>query len=450
MGRMVAPIDENENDFQYRSRGAPCAWLLLAAAVAARRRLRRGRRRRPARATGSTVVATTTQAADLARNVGGDRVEVVQLLAPNADPHDYEVRPRDVAGARRRRPRRALRRRRRRVARRGDRGRRHRRAGPDAERRRRRCEATTRTGGRTRATRCVAVGEIREALARPTRAGAAVYDANAAAYARQLRRSTARSPPASTRSRAAQRKLVTTHDALGYYARRYGIDVVGAVIPSLSTAASRRRATPPSWCGRSERDGRAGDLRRELGEPEGRGGDRARDRRDGRHGRCGPTRSGRAGSDGATYLQSIAANTRAMVDGFTGGAVRCRSDACAPFDAPFMQRALLESLLLAGLAGVLGSWIVLRRLAFFTHGVGTAAFPGLVVAGPAGVAPQLDRRSPRRCCTRAGSSGSRARGGSPRRRDGAACWWRRWRSASSSPPTSSSPAPASTGCCSAA
>jgi ABC-type Mn2+/Zn2+ transport system permease subunit len=59
------------------------------------------------------------------------------------------------------------------------------------------------------------------------------------------------------------------------------------------------------------------------------------------------------------------------------------------FDAPFMQRALLESLLLAGLAGVLGSWIVLRRLAFYTHGVGTAAFPGVVVAGSAGVAPQL-------------------------------------------------------------
>ena len=61
----------------------------------------------------------------------------------------------------------------------------------------------------------------------------------------------------------------------------------------------------------------------------------------------------------------------------------------APFDLPFMQRALVEALLLAGLAGVLGSWIVLRRIAFFTHGVGTAAFPGLVVAVPAGVAPQL-------------------------------------------------------------
>jgi manganese/iron transport system permease protein len=59
------------------------------------------------------------------------------------------------------------------------------------------------------------------------------------------------------------------------------------------------------------------------------------------------------------------------------------------FEAPFMQRALVESLLLAALAGMLGSWIVLRRLAFYTHGVGTAAFPGLVIAGPAGVAPQL-------------------------------------------------------------
>ena len=60
-----------------------------------------------------------------------------------------------------------------------------------------------------------------------------------------------------------------------------------------------------------------------------------------------------------------------------------------PFDVAFMQRALVEVLLLSLPAGILGSWIVLRRLAFFTHGVGTAAFPGLVVAGPLGVAPQL-------------------------------------------------------------
>src|SRR4051812_49859513 len=54
-----------------------------------------------------------------------------------------------------------------------------------------------------------------------------------------------------------------------------------------------------------------------------------------------------------------------------------------------MQRALAEVLLLAVPAGVLGSWIVLRRLAFFAHAVGTVTFPGLVVAVPWGVAPQL-------------------------------------------------------------
>jgi len=57
--------------------------------------------------------------------------------------------------------------------------------------------------------------------------------------------------------------------------------------------------------------------------------------------------------------------------------------------APYMQRAIVEILLLAVLAGALGGWIVLRRLAFFTHSVGTAAFPGLVVAGAWGIAPQL-------------------------------------------------------------
>src|SRR3954449_637677 len=42
------------------------------------------------------VVATTTQAADLTRGVAGDRARVRGVLAPNSDPHDYEVRPGDV------------------------------------------------------------------------------------------------------------------------------------------------------------------------------------------------------------------------------------------------------------------------------------------------------------------------------------------------------------------
>jgi manganese/iron transport system permease protein len=57
--------------------------------------------------------------------------------------------------------------------------------------------------------------------------------------------------------------------------------------------------------------------------------------------------------------------------------------------APYIQRGLVEVLLLAILAGVLGTWIVLRRLPFFTHAIGTATFPGLVVAGPWGIPVQL-------------------------------------------------------------
>jgi manganese/iron transport system permease protein len=57
--------------------------------------------------------------------------------------------------------------------------------------------------------------------------------------------------------------------------------------------------------------------------------------------------------------------------------------------APYIQRGIVEVLLLAVLAGVLGTWVVLRRLPFFAHAVGTATFPGLVVAGPWGVPAQL-------------------------------------------------------------
>lgn len=49
------------------------------------------------------------------------------------------------------------------------------------------------------------------------------------------------------------------------------------------------------------------------------------------------------------------------------------------FDAPYMQRALVAALLLSVPLGLLGTWIVLRGLAFFAHAVGVATFPGLVV-----------------------------------------------------------------------
>jgi ABC-type Mn2+/Zn2+ transport system permease subunit len=57
--------------------------------------------------------------------------------------------------------------------------------------------------------------------------------------------------------------------------------------------------------------------------------------------------------------------------------------------APYIQRGLIEVLLLAVIAGLLGTWVVLRRLPFYTHAIGTATFPGLVVPGPRGVPAQL-------------------------------------------------------------
>src|SRR5215207_1065137 len=57
-------------------------------------------------------------------------------------------------------------------------------------------------------------------------------------------------------------------------------------------------------------------------------------------------------------------------------------------DLPFMRTALAELALLGVAGGLLGTWVVLRRLAFFSHAVGTATFPGLVIAEAAGITAQ--------------------------------------------------------------
>ena len=58
-------------------------------------------------------------------------------------------------------------------------------------------------------------------------------------------------------------------------------------------------------------------------------------------------------------------------------------------ELPFLREALIELVLLAVTGGVLGAWVVLRRLAFFSHAAGSATFPGLVVADASGVSPTL-------------------------------------------------------------
>src|SRR5438552_874391 len=59
------------------------------------------------------------------------------------------------------------------------------------------------------------------------------------------------------------------------------------------------------------------------------------------------------------------------------------------FQLPFVQRGLLELVVFALAAGLLGTWIVLRGLAFYAHAVATASFPGLVLAGGLGFAAPL-------------------------------------------------------------
>lgn len=57
-----------------------------------------------------------------------------------------------------------------------------------------------------------------------------------------------------------------------------------------------------------------------------------------------------------------------------------------PFALPYFREAAAEILLLAIPCGLIGSWIVLRGLAFHSHAVGTATFPGLVLAEGLGFA----------------------------------------------------------------
>jgi len=53
----------------------------------------------------------------------------------------------------------------------------------------------------------------------------------------------------------------------------------------------------------------------------------------------------------------------------------------------YAQRAVVELTLLAAISGAIGPWIAMRSLAFFSHAIGTAAFPGLVAADALGAAP---------------------------------------------------------------
>ncbi|HET7144660.1 MAG TPA: metal ABC transporter substrate-binding protein, partial [Anaerolineales bacterium] len=81
------------------------------------------------------------------------------------------------------------------------------------------------------------VENIRDGLIEVDSQGRETYTANANAYITQLKELDTWIVEQVNAIPAARRLLVTNHEAVGYFADRYGFEVVGAVIPSMSTEA---------------------------------------------------------------------------------------------------------------------------------------------------------------------------------------------------------------------
>ena len=82
------------------------------------------------------------------------------------------------------------------------------------------------------------VENIRDGLSAADPAGSETYAANAAAYITALNELDAAIRAEIEQIPAPRRLLVTNHESLGYYADRYGLRIVGAVVPSSSSSAS--------------------------------------------------------------------------------------------------------------------------------------------------------------------------------------------------------------------
>jgi ABC-type Zn uptake system ZnuABC Zn-binding protein ZnuA len=232
-----------------RSAAAAAAALLAACALVSAALVSCSRGPSTAR---SRVLASEPFLADIAREVAGDRIDVAALLPIGVDPHTWEPAPREAAA----------------VARaelfivNG--------AGLEAfleplldglgDRRPRIVEASAGLVPRERASgepggagghgeidphfwldplNVVRYAEnIRDALAELDPAGEATFRANAAAYVQHLQELDRWIAGEVARIPVERRLLVTNHDSLGYFADRYGLRIVGTVIPSVSTGAS--------------------------------------------------------------------------------------------------------------------------------------------------------------------------------------------------------------------
>lgn len=275
-----------------------------------------------------SAVATTSQVADLVRAVGGERVEVHQLLAPGADPHDYEPRPSDVAAV-------------------VDAAAVFQSGGDVDEWL---GDVVENAGGEARVVTLIesvqtlageghggvdphwwqdptnairAVEAIAAGLADADPEGARAYRRRAAAYVDRLEALDAGIERCIGRVPPPERMLVTTHASYAYFASRYGVEPVGELIPARSSDAQpsaggiadlvdRIDATgvnavfPQSPLNLSLEQAVAGETGTELGDP------------------LWADSLGPRGSDGASYIEALAADTEAIVAGLTRGRASCR------------------------------------------------------------------------------------------------------------------------------
>jgi zinc/manganese transport system substrate-binding protein len=203
------------------------------------------------------VVATYSILGDLVQNVAGDRVELVTLVGPGSDSHVYEPTPRDnaiLAEARL-------------VFENGlmfegwiddlytASGSAARRvvvseritpliAAADAHHDEEEAHSEEEADGEfdphmwhDPTNVMLMVEAIRDALIAVDSANAATYQANAAAYLAQLKQLDAEIEAQVAALPAERRKLVTSHDTFGYYAQRYGFEVIGTAIGTSTEAA---------------------------------------------------------------------------------------------------------------------------------------------------------------------------------------------------------------------
>ena len=82
------------------------------------------------------------------------------------------------------------------------------------------------------------VKNIRDGLSQADPEGAEVYKANADSYIAQLQTLDAFIKEQVQTIPVERRMLVTNHEALGYFAERYGFEVVDSILPSFSSEAS--------------------------------------------------------------------------------------------------------------------------------------------------------------------------------------------------------------------